>query len=189
MTLRATRAAVLAIAGLTIAMTQLRRRFQFAVVNGESMNPTFRHGDLVVGRRDVAILIAGDAIVFTIHPSDYRQTVGPEETDDAPKRIVLPRDGLGRTWLGKRLKRVIAVAGDPAPLGLPETLRRRHGGLVPAGHVAVAGDNPLSEGSAQFGYVDVRRVESVVIRRLQRRHHLPRAFHRPAPSAGPVSVA
>ena len=132
------------------------------------MSPTFRDGDLVVGRRRVPAVSRGDAVVFTIYPSDYRNDVR-RASDVPPNRIVLPGGTQGdEEWLSKRLKRVVAVAGDPAPATLPPALQGRHDGLVPAGHIAVAGDNPKSEGSAQFGYVQIERVESVVVRRLRK---------------------
>ena len=132
-----------------MSVRHLRREFQFVVVNGDSMNPTFQHGDLVVARRRVPSVSRGDAVVFTVNRSDY---------EDQRSSVA-----------GRRLKRIVAVGGDRAPELLPEALRRRHGGSVPRGHIALAGDAPVSEGSAQFGYINVARIESVVIGRVRRR--------------------
>lgn len=118
------------------------------------MSPTFHHGDLVIGRRDFPAVSAGEAVIFRVEPTDYG--------DDAAAAV------QSSAWLGRRVKRVIAVAGDFAPTSLPQGFQRQAGGRVPAGHVAVAGDNPHSEGSAQFGYVGIERVESVVLGRLRR---------------------
>lgn len=142
--------AVLGVVSLVSVLAGLRRRYQFVVVTGGSMAPTFQHGDLVVGRRKVSAISKGDAVVFRVYPTDYDNLEHPE------------------TWLSRRVKRVVATSGDRAPITLPPTLRREHHGLVPIGHFAVAGDNPNSEGSAQFGYVAIDRIESVVVRRLRR---------------------
>jgi signal peptidase I len=127
----------------------LRRKFQFVVVCGESMAPTLHHGDLVLGRRRVPAVSTGDLVVFPVFPDDYEDGVLP-----------------GRPW--RRVKRVVAVAGDSAPSSLPASLRRLYDGAVPEGHVALDGDALVSEGSAQFGYIGVERIESTVVRRLRR---------------------
>jgi signal peptidase I len=134
-----------------LTVNRLRRTFQFVVVNGESMRPTFRDGDLVVGRRHVPSVSPGDVIVFTVDSDDFDQ-----ETFPAHRR---------------RVKRIVAAAGDLAPEALPERLTSRHNGFVPVGHVAVAGDAPASQGSAEFGYIQLERVESVIIKRLRGGRH------------------
>lgn len=136
-------------AGSVVAAVRLlRREFQFVVVRGESMAPSLRHGDLVLGRRRIRTVSTGDVVVFPVFPDDYE-------------------DGLFRGPPLRRVKRVVAVAGDPAPASLPASLRRLCDGAVPDGHVALAGDALVSEGSAQFGYIGVERIESTVIRRLR----------------------
>lgn len=133
-----------------LVVRHVRQEFQFIVVSGGSMAPTLRHGDLVVGRRRFVAVSRGDVVVFAVRPSDYGEN-----------RITVTS--------GRRVKRVVAVAGDHAPTSLPEALRQRHDGIVPAGHMSLAGDARVSEGSTEFGYIDVQRVESVVIRRLWKR--------------------
>lgn len=135
-----------------LAFRHIRRRFQFVVVIGRSMSPTFNHGDLVIGRRHITTVSRGDVIVFRIYPGDYEDGRDP-----------------GSAWLSRRVKRVVATQGHDAPGPLRYKLTQGHNGLVPPGHVAVAGDNPHSESSADFGYVEIERVESVVVRRLGRR--------------------
>jgi signal peptidase I len=143
--------------GLAVALRCVRGQLQFALVVGESMSPTFHHGDLVIGRRRVVSVTRGDAIIFSVEPSDHG------DSGDG-----LPADEQGSARLRRRLKRIVAIEGDQAPSSLPQILRQRHHGRVPPGHVAVAGDNPHSEGSAQLGYVEVEQVESVVIGRLRK---------------------
>lgn len=138
----------LMVATSALVLQRLRSVFQFVVVNGESMCPTLRHGDLVVGRRDARSVSRGVIVVFTVRPDDY------EDRSPAPPN--------------RRVKRIVATAGDRAPATLPERLRSLHNGFVPAGHIALAGDAPVSEGSAEFGYINVGRVESVVVKRLRR---------------------
>jgi signal peptidase I len=152
--LRAIRLVVFGGPGLVVAMRCVRSQFQFARVVGESMSPTFHHGDLVIGRRHIPGVSRGDAVIFRVESSDFG--------DDGSAVW------QGSTWLSRRVKRIVAVAGDRPPASLPQGFQRQAGGRVPAGHVAVAGDNPHSEGSAQFGYVGVERVESVVIGRLRK---------------------
>ena len=132
------------------------------------MSPAFGHGDLVVGRRGVVPIERGTAVVFSVDRQAYEAVLDPTAPPDRPGRVVYGR-GEDPTALTRRLKRVIAVGGCPAPTVLPRHLREKYGGLVPPGHIAVAGDNPNSEGSAQFGYVALERVESVILGRLRRR--------------------
>lgn len=155
------------VAAVAVAARRLRRRFQFVVVTGESMNPAFHHGDLVIGRRQPLAVSKGDAIVFAVDPGHYVHDSNSVSFGDRPERLLLAV-GRNQVWLPRRLKRIIAVGGDPAPASLPMALTEQHGGVVPRDHIAVAGDNPNSEGSAQFGYVELAHVESVVIGRLRR---------------------
>jgi signal peptidase I len=100
----------------------VRRPLRARVV-GSSMTPTFADGQRVWAfrRRRYAV---GDVIVFTV-PADAR--------------------GGGPEW---RIKRVCAVAGDPAPDWMPGPER-----TVPPGTVAVSGDNPVSQDSRQLGWI------------------------------------
>lgn len=149
MTLRRLAVPAAATAAAVAARCLLNREFQFVVVHGASMRPTLNHGDLVVGRRTFTTVSRGDVVVFRVVPDDYQSDVS-----------------LGA--LRRRVKRVAAVAGDPAPTSLPSRLRRLHNGLVPEGHVALVGDALVSEGSGQFGYIPIGRIESVLVRRLRR---------------------
>lgn len=53
-----------------------------------------------------------------------------------------------------RIKRVVAVAGDRAPNWTENSL----GATVPAGHLAVRGDNRRSETSEHLGYLPVESI-------------------------------
>lgn len=106
-------------------------------------------------------------MIFTIQQDDYQ--TNPTVPKLNPRRDSFATRVISdEPFLPRRVKRLVAVAGDRAPAFLPEALRAQHDGVVPVGHIAVAGDNPHSQGSAQFGYVNVDRVESVVIARLKR---------------------
>lgn len=131
-----------------LVVTVLRREYQVARVRGASMTPTLRDGEVVLGRRRFSSVLRGSVVVF--------------EPRDETGRHERPGDGFTR-----RIKRVVAIAGDSAPPWLTE------GGnleaVVPEGHVALDGDSQRSSSSAQFGYVPVTDIESVVVRRLATR--------------------
>ncbi|GAA2690700.1 MULTISPECIES: S26 family signal peptidase [Actinosynnema] len=101
-------------------------------VRGGSMAPTLRDGQRLVARRRARGPRRGEVVVFRV----------PDP--------VLPH----------RIKRVAAVAGDPVPDWLAPTMPGVH--RVPAGFVAVAGDNPRSQDSRQLGLVSCRDVVGAV---------------------------
>ncbi|MGW4798937.1 S26 family signal peptidase [Nonomuraea sp. NPDC004297] len=102
------------------------------IVRGDSMSPTFRDGRRLLARRLRRDPRRHEVIVFRV--ADER--------------------------LPHRIKRVVAVAGDPLPgwlvPALPEVSH------VPAGQVVVAGDNPRSQDSRQLGLVDRRDILATV---------------------------
>jgi signal peptidase I len=125
------RPAPVAVAVAAAVAVVARRRVVAATVRGSSMAPTFHDGDRVYALRRARYRV-GDVVVFDVGPP-------------AP------------AW---RIKRVTAVAGDPAPdwAGGDRAAGRR----VPPGCLVVAGDNPLSQGSRQLGYIPVARVLGAV---------------------------
>ncbi|WP_052422620.1 S26 family signal peptidase [Nonomuraea candida] len=101
-------------------------------VRGNSMSPTFRDGQRLLARRLRRAPRRWEVIVFR---------VADEE-------------------LPHRIKRVAAVAGDPLPDWLAPAL---HGvSHVPAGYVAVAGDNTRSQDSRQLGLIDCRDIVGAI---------------------------
>jgi signal peptidase I len=130
-----------------VAVALLRRRLVVVSVNGPSMAPTLRHGDVVVVRRTPGRTPNRGEVVVV---------------EDA--RPCRPGDRTGahsRMWM---VKRVAAIPGDPAPPFLPAWTRSPTG-LVPAGHVVLIGDNAeLSRDSRLFGPVRTDRVVGVVVR-------------------------
>jgi signal peptidase I len=101
------------------------------------MAPTLRDGQRLLVRRLRRDPQRGEVIVFEV-PGALRDPADP------PCRI----------------KRVAAVAGDPMPRWLTAALP----GLakVPAGCVAVVGDNPRSQDSRQLGLVSRRDIIGTV---------------------------
>ncbi|MEV4481412.1 S26 family signal peptidase [Micromonospora coxensis] len=144
-------AGVAGLAALVLGVVLCRRRLVVVRVSGRSMWPTYGSGDAVLVRRARARAVrVGDVVVFT--------------RDDSPRdgRPATDTDTTGRhpEWL---IKRVVAVAGDPAP----EEVRRPEGETVPPGHLAVLGDNRLtSHDSRHFGYLDGACLLGVVTVRL-----------------------
>lgn len=112
----------------------LRRRLRVAIVDGTSMTPTLGDRDRVLVRR--------------IRPWQVRRG------DVALAELAGIRSPR---WI---LKRVAALPGDPAPVGLP-------GRRVPVGMLVLLGDNADgSVDSRDFGYVPQEWIFGVVVRRL-----------------------
>jgi signal peptidase I len=105
-------------------------------VRGNSMRPTYADGDVLLAAR-VPLLRRGRAIVFA----------PPVNPPGAPPY---------------RVKRLVALPGDPSPDWVKDRQR-----FVPAGHVVVRGDNLRSEDSSTYGYVERAGVFAVVVRRLR----------------------
>jgi signal peptidase I len=126
-------AAAAAAAAVAVAVA-VRRRVVAATVRGSSMTPTFDDGDRVYAVRRARYRV-GDVVVFDV--GSQRLAADP----------------------GWRIKRVTAVAGDPAP-----DWAATAGRTVPPGSLVVEGDNPVSQGSRQLGYVPTVRVLGAVLR-------------------------
>ncbi|MFC4947012.1 S26 family signal peptidase [Pseudonocardia sp. GCM10023141] len=126
--MRAPFVAVAALVALAAAARLARRSLVLVSVIGDSMEPTLFDGDrILVRRRLPAALRRGDIAVLA----------GP----DLP-----PVPGLDPpAW---QVKRIVALAGDPAPVDIPMP----DGAVtVPAGTVVVLGDNPAGGDSRQLG--------------------------------------
>jgi signal peptidase I len=123
------------------ALRSVRGRYVVVTVQGVSMAPTLVDGDRVVVRRRSATQVRPGDVVVLEPPADA--AAGPD-----PLR-----------W---NIKRVVAVAGDPVPDGVPvEGIDR-----VPAGSLVVFGDNPDSVDSRQRGLFEASRLLGVAVRRL-----------------------
>lgn len=124
------------VAGLVASTALAARRLIVVVrVHGESMVPTYTAGDTLLAMR-YRRLERGSAVVFRM----------PHSTPEPPYRI----------------KRIIAVPGDPTP----DWVYGQAGGApVPPGRLVVRGDGPSSEDSRHYGYVHQRDVLAVVLRR------------------------
>jgi signal peptidase I len=152
---------VVAVALATVAV--VRRRWTTVRVRGGSMAPALRDGDLVLARRWPGRgVLRGSAgrgdVVILRRPSGAPVPAGAVEVPEpgGPR----PRGRAGR-WL---VKRVVAVAGDTLPPGVPSAATAGDD-TVPAGMVVVLGD---SEGfdSRLFGPVPVGSIHATVVRRL-----------------------
>ncbi|MGY0235087.1 S26 family signal peptidase [Longispora urticae] len=127
---------LLVLAGAGLAGARVR--YRVVTVVGSSMTPTFHDGDRLLVRRTRTVR-RGTPLVFA-----------------PPGR---PRPG-DPPWL---VKRATATPGDPVP---PEMAAAVPDPVVPAGYLAVLGDNPHSLDSRRFGLVPVAAVLGVVVRRL-----------------------
>lgn len=109
-------------------MTLLGRWLTRVTVRGHSMSPTLHDRQRLLVPRLRRPPRRGDVVVFAVPGTLSDET-------DPPYRV----------------KRVAAVGGDPVPDWLADTLP----GLarLPAGHVAVAGDNRRSQDSRHLGLV------------------------------------
>ena len=129
-------ALVVAAGVLTLAAVLLRRRYVVVTVCGPSMEPTLHSGDRVLVRRTSLRSVRTGQIVVFGKPS-----------------------ARGTQWV---IKRAAAVPGER----LPDPLAARLGPVVPAGSLAVLGDNPArSADSRHHGYVDGAELLGVVIHR------------------------
>ncbi|MFD0899540.1 S26 family signal peptidase [Actinomadura sediminis] len=134
-----------AAAAALAALGWARGNLVVVTVGGTSMAPTLREGDRVlVRRRPLHRVRRGDVVVLE-PPPDGPLLPGPPGPD-------------GRTW---NVKRVAALPGDPLPPGVPG-----EDGTVPAGTLAVLGDNPDSVDSRHRGPYPGDRLLGVVVRRL-----------------------
>jgi signal peptidase I len=113
-----------------------RRLLVVVTVRGNSMRPAYTDGDVLLAAR-IPLLRRGRAIVFT----------PPANPPDAPPY---------------RVKRLVALSGDPTPDWVKDRQR-----TVPPGHVVVRGDNLPSEDSSTYGYVERSDVLAVVMRKLR----------------------
>ena len=121
----------------------LRHRFTVVTVRGPSMQPALQPGDTLLARRTRGDTVRnGDVIIL-------RVPVVPGESD----RYTV-------------VKRVAATAGDPIPAYLPPATRPGTG-LLPAGQLAVLGDNAASSADSRvWGLIPAGDVLAKVIRKL-----------------------
>lgn len=131
--------------GLLSAAAWVRRAWLVITVRGSSMHPTFVDGHRVLARRQSGEACRpGDVVVFAACAASA--PVDP-----------IPGDPV---W---RIKRVVALADDPVPEWMSSP------GRVPAGHLVVVGDNPVSQGSQQLGFIPHAAVLGVVPTRRRKR--------------------
>ncbi|MEV0623447.1 S24/S26 family peptidase [Nonomuraea sp. NPDC050404] len=128
---------------LWLLLWLVRRHLLIVTVAGDSMRPAYRDGDRLLAVRRPAVRIRTGRVVVAESP-DRDTLTWPPRPSAAPL-----------------IKRVAALAGEPAPTGSGE------GGRVPAGRVALLGDNAAASfDSRQAGCFPTDRVVAVVIARL-----------------------
>ena len=149
--------AVLAATGL--AAWWARRRFVVVTVLGESMAPTFAHGDRVLVRRVRLARARPGAVVVAAWGR-------PVPGGPFPLTIEEPVPGEPPTidpWIVKRL---VAGPGDPVPDVIRVKVPDRE---VPPGRFLMLGDNvAASADSRQIGYAHAEYLLGVVVGRLSR---------------------
>ncbi len=122
--------AVAALGAAAAAVSGARRRFLLVRVSGSSMTPAYADGERLVARR--------------------ARRNGPIRVDQV---VVVTQRDLTAGTPTHLVKRVRAVAGDPAP---------DSAGVVPAGHLWVEGDaRDNSYDSRHFGPVAVGEVRAI----------------------------
>jgi signal peptidase I len=137
------------LAGSCLVWT-LYRRYAIVDVHGSSMEPTLRHGDRVLVRRvrDGGVRTGDIVVIDRFAPDDQPAAGRPAH----------------RVWV---VKRAAAVAGDPVPGSVARAAGVAPGTAVPAGRLAVLGDNPMhSTDSRVWGYLPTDRLLGVVRRRI-----------------------
>ncbi len=135
-TLRSTRSLLLlTLFGLLALFFALN--FRIVVVNGPSMEPTYRNGD--------RLLMTTAYWLF-----------GPIKRGDVVV-IIRPNGDL-------LIKRVVAMAGEPIPDRYWSPLVYMMGGRVPEGHIFVVGDNlARSEDSRHLGAIPLSWVQGKIV--------------------------
>lgn len=140
-------------AAAAAAVVRLRRTFVVAIVEGDSMAPTYRSGERVLVRRAGLAAVRRGQVVVLEPP-----VLGRKWSPSPPGRC-----GAQRQWI---IKRAAALPGDPIPAVLAVRLRDP---IVPEGLMVVLGDNVAgSVDSREYGYFCADQVLGVVLRRLRR---------------------
>jgi signal peptidase I len=138
-------AALATAVGAAVLIT-LRRRYLAVRVEGASMEPTLRSGQVVLVRRVALSALHNGQVVVVAAPGD---AAGP----DRP------------TWL---IKRILALPGDPVPRSDVPLLRGATHDRVPPRRFVVIGDNrALSLDSRQLGYLHEDTLLGIVTRTLR----------------------
>ncbi|MFD8989618.1 S26 family signal peptidase [Streptomyces goshikiensis] len=141
----------LLVSALAAASARWARQSLAAItVSGHSMSPTLTSGDRVLVRLGTRGLRRG-RIVVVARPDSDEGWAGAEPVGQ--------RDISARRWY---IKRATAVAGDAYPFGVGRT------DLVPPGHIALIGDNPVSVDSKQYGPCPEHQVLGIMLLRLRR---------------------
>ncbi|MEV4413117.1 S26 family signal peptidase [Catellatospora sp. NPDC049609] len=120
-----------------------RVRLVRVTVSGGSMAPTLAHGDrLLMVRRRVRARDRGAVVL-----------------------LAAPEDATAQVELGPwRVKRLVALPGDPVPAVVAAARGLPAGGVVPPGEILVLGDNPRSEDSRHWHRVPIALVTAVARR-------------------------
>jgi signal peptidase I len=134
--------------GVLVGMVlYLRSRFVAVRVQGDSMEPTLHEGDRVLVRRTPLKRVSRGQLVVLAVPRD------------------VPTVSWGPQWF---IKRVVAVPGDSAPVDEVPELRAEPHASVPAGTLALLGDNAeCSYDSRHAGYFVADKLLGVVIRTMR----------------------
>ncbi|MEV6923327.1 S26 family signal peptidase [Dactylosporangium sp. NPDC051485] len=151
--------AVAALVAIGLAAWWLRRRFVIVTVLGESMAPTYAHGDRVLVRRvRLAQARTGEVVVAAWGT--------PEPGGPFPFTNAEPEPGVPPTLQPWIVKRLVAGPGDPVPEAIRAAVPDRE---VPPGRFLMIGDNvEASADSRQLGYAHAEYLLGSVVRRLPR---------------------
>ena len=133
---------------LATGLVVLRRRFSVFRVRGDSMQPTFRPGELLLVRNRPGGRIRVGAVVVFRPPASVTSEPGDFPAAD-DRRLI---------------KRISALPGDP----VPDSARVATGGtpFVPCGMFTVSADNPDGTDSRQIGFLLVDQISGLVLRKL-----------------------
>ncbi len=108
-------------------------------------------GYLVVRRRYLMVTVVGGSMRPTLRPDDRVLVVRSSAARHGIVVFRAPAHAVDAAVRPLRVKRLVAVEGEPVPEPIRLARGLPPGAAVPPDHIAVLGDHPVSEDSKHWG--------------------------------------